>query len=160
MYKTKSDLPEKTRIKVAALLQDRLADSIDLMIQAKQAHWNVKGPGFIALHELFDKFSEDSEEYVDLIAERVVQLGGIAKGTIRVAARESSLPEYPLAIASGTEHVGALSRAIATFGKLIRQTIDQANELEDADTADICTEISRGADKYLWFVEAHAQAPN
>jgi len=160
MYKTGNDLPEKTRIQIAALLQDRLADSIDLMIQAKQAHWNVKGSSFIALHELFDKFSEDSEEYVDLIAERIVQLGGIAEGTVRLAARKSSLPEYPLAAASGKEHVAALSHAIATFGKLIRQTIDQANELKDADTADICTEISRGADKYLWFVEAHAQAPN
>lgn len=160
MHKTRNDLPETTRIKVAALLQDRLADSIDLMVQAKQAHWNVKGPGFIALHELFDKLSEDSEEYVDLIAERIVQLGGIAEGTVRLAAKKSSLLEYPLAIASGKEHVAALSQAIATFGKLIRQTIDQANELKDADTADICTEISRGADKYLWFVEAHAQAPN
>jgi starvation-inducible DNA-binding protein len=160
MYTTENDLPEKTRIRVSALLQDRLADSIDLMIQAKQAHWNVKGSSFIALHELFDKFSEDSEDYVDLIAERIVQLGGIAEGTVRLAARKSSLPEYPLTAASGKEHVTALSHAIATFGKLIRQTIDQANELKDADTADICTEISRGADKYLWFVEAHAQAPN
>jgi starvation-inducible DNA-binding protein len=160
MYKTGNDLPEKTRIQVTALLQDRLADSIDLMIQAKQAHWNVKGPGFIALHELFDKLAEDSEEYVDLIAERIVQLGGIAEGTIRLAAKKSSLPEYPVTIASGKEHVAALSHAISAFGKLIRQTIDHANKLKDADTADIFTEISREADKYLWFVEAHAQASN
>lgn len=159
MYKTVGDLPENARIEVAAILQNRLADSIDLMIQAKHAHWNVKGSRFIALHDLFDKLSEDLERYVDLIAERIVQLGGIAEATIRLAARKSSLPEYPLTIAS-EERVADLSRAIATFGNLIRKTIDQANELKDADTVDICTEISRGADKYLWFVEAHAQALN
>ena len=97
---------------------------------------------------------------MDFIAERIVQLGGIAEGTNRVAAKKSSLPEYPLTIASGKEHVAAASQAIAIFGKLIRRAIDQANELKDADTADIFTEISRRADKYLWFVEAHTQAPN
>ena len=158
MHETKNDLPEKTRLQVAALLQERLADATDLMIQAKQAHWNVKGPGFIGLHELFDKIAEDSEEYVDLIAERIVQLGGIAEGTIRLTAKKSQLPEYPLNISAGKEHVEALSHALAFFGELTRKTINQANELKDANTADILTEISRGADKYLWFVEAHAQA--
>lgn len=158
MHETKNDLPEKIRLQVATLLQERLADATDLMIQAKQAHWNVKGPGFIGLHELFDKIAEDSEEYVDLIAERIVQLGGTAEGTIRLTAKKSQLPEYPLNISAGNEHVEALSHALAFFGELTRKTINQANELEDADTADILTEISRGADKYLWFVEAHAQA--
>jgi starvation-inducible DNA-binding protein len=158
MHETKNDLPEKVRLQVATVLQERLADATDLMIQAKQAHWNVKGPSFIALHELFDKISEDSEEYVDLIAERIVQLGGIAEGTVRLAAKKSKLPEYPLNISGGNEHVAALSHALAVFGELARKTIGQANELNDADTADILTEISRGADKYLWFVEAHAQA--
>lgn len=158
MHETKNDLPEKIRLQVATLLQERLADATDLMIQAKQAHWNVKGPSFIALHELFDKISEDSEEYVDLIAERIVQLGGVAEGTIQLAAQRSKLPEYPLNISGGSEHVAALSGTLALFGELTRKAIDQANELKDADTADILTEISRGADKYLWFVEAHAQA--
>ncbi len=158
MHKTRNDLPVTVRIKVAALLQARLADSIDLMIQAKQAHWNVKGPDFFALHQLFDKLAEDAEAYADLVAERIVQLGGTAEGTLRVAARKSSLPEYPLAIASGRKHIAALSVSLSAFGKLARKTIDLANGLKDADTADIFTEISRGADKYLWFVEAHAQA--
>ena len=158
MHETKNDLPEKIRLQVATLLQERLADATDLMIQAKQAHWNVKGPSFIALHELFDKISEDSEEYVDLIAERIVQLGGVAEGTIQLAAKRSKLPEYPLNISRGSEHVAALSGTLALFGELTRKAIDQASELKDADTADILTEISRGTDKYLWFVEAHAQA--
>jgi starvation-inducible DNA-binding protein len=160
MHRTKNDLPEKLRIQVANLLQELLADSTDLMIQAKQAHWNVKGPSFISLHELFDKISEDSEEYVDLIAERIVQLGGVAEGTIRMAAKKSRLPEYPISATSGKEHVAALSHALAVHGELARKAIGQFDELEDKDTADIMTEISRGADKYLWFVEAHAQAEN
>jgi starvation-inducible DNA-binding protein len=158
MHKTKNDLSEKVRIQVAALVQERLADAIDLVTHAKQAHWNVKGPSFIALHELFDKVYENAGEYADLLAERIVQLGGTAEGTARVVAKQSQLPEYPLTIASGREHVEALSRSLAYFASVVRQGIDRADELVDKDTADIFTEISRGVDKDLWFVEAHLQA--
>jgi starvation-inducible DNA-binding protein len=158
MYKTKNDLPEKTRSQMIELLNARLADAIDLQTQVKQAHWNVKGPDFIALHELFDKINEDVEEYVDSIAERAVQLGGIAEGTARTVAKRSSLGEYPLTIAAGRDHVEALSTALAQFGQRARQAIHNATEANDADTADLYTEVSRGIDKWLWFVEAHLQA--
>src|SRR5467141_4709166 len=95
MFKTKNDLPEATRVKAVELLNARLADCTDLQTQSKQAHWNVKGPHFIALHELFDKINEEVEDYVDLIAERAVQLGGAAEGTARMVAKRSSLAEYP-----------------------------------------------------------------
>jgi len=155
---TRNSLPEKTRLEITALLQERLTDSIDLMMQSKQAHWNVKGHNFIALHELFDKVYNDTGRYVDLIAERIVQLGGIAQGTIRVAAKKSSLPEYPLDITSGKKHVAELAHAIAFYGELMRQATTTATKLNDADTADILTEVSRGADMNLWFVEAHEQS--
>lgn len=158
MHKTKNDLQEKIRIQVVTLLQERLSEAIDLVSHAKQAHWNVKGPSFIALHELFDKVYANAGDYSDLLAERIVQLGGTAEGTIRVAAKKSELPEYPLTIASGKEHVEALSRSLAYFGEEIRKGIDRADEIGDKDTADIFTEISRGVDKDLWFVEAHAQS--
>lgn len=157
MHKTKNDLPEKVRTQIVTLLQDRLAEALDLVSHAKQAHWNVKGPSFIALHLLFDQVYEHAGEHVDLLAERIVQLGGIAEGTLRVAAGRSRLPEYPLAIASGAEHVQALSHSLAYFGEEVRKGIDQADEIRDKDTADIFTEISRSVDKDLWFVEAHAQ---
>src|SRR5438477_3731294 len=108
LYPTKNDLPEATRIEVIALLNQRLAEAIDLQTQCKQAHWNVKGPSFIGLHKLFDEVNEDVEEYVDLIAERVVQLGGTAEGTARVVAQRTTLLDYPLAIHTGMEHVAAL----------------------------------------------------
>jgi starvation-inducible DNA-binding protein len=126
----------------------------------KQAHWNVKGPHFIGLHKQFDKIDEAVEACVDLIAERIVQLGGIAEGTARVAAGRSRLEEYPLAIADGSAHVEAVSKALSTFGHEARNSIDQADELGDADTSDLFTEVSRGIDKWLWFVEAHSQAAN
>jgi len=158
VFHTKNTLPEKVRIQMEAILQDRLADSIDLTIQAKQAHWNVKGPNFIALHELFDKIAEESESYPDLIAERIVQFGGIAEGTLQVAANRTSLPNYPLIATTGKEHIEALSHALASYGELILTTIKQAAELQDPATADIFTQISRGVDKNLWFIEAHNQA--
>ena len=157
-FSTKNTLPEKVRKQIEDILQDRLADSIDLTIQAKQAHWNVKGPNFIALHELFDKIAEESETYPDLIAERIVQFGGIAEGTIQVAANRTSLSNYPLIATTAQEHVEALSHALATYGELVRAAIKQAAELDDPATADIFTEISRGVDKNLWFIEAHHQA--
>ncbi len=158
MFKTKNDLSEATRVKVVELLNARLADAVDLQTQTKQAHWNVKGPNFIALHELFDKIYEDVLDYVDEIAERAVQLGGVAEGTARMAAKRSSLSEYPAAAVDGRSHVEALSSVLAAFGKSARQAIDTANDLADLDTADLFTEISRGIDKWLWFVEAHLQA--
>ncbi len=158
MYETENDLPQKRREELNALMSQRLADAIDLQLQLKQAHWNVKGPNFIGLHELFDEVNADVAGYVDLIAERIVQLGGIAEGTVRVAAGRSRLAEYPLDIADGAAHVEAVARALSTFGRDARNTIDEADELGDADTADIFTEISRGIDKWLWMVEAHSQA--
>ena len=158
MYETENDISEKRRVELNALMNQRLASAVDLQTQMKQAHWNVKGPSFIGLHELFDQVDEAVESYVDMIAERIVQLGGIAAGTARVAAAHSQLEEYPLTIADGLAHVEAVARALATFGREVRNTINEADELDDADTADLFTEISRGIDKWLWFVEAHSQA--
>ena len=157
MFKTKNDLPEATRAKVLELLNARLADCIDLQTQTKQAHWNVKGPSFIALHELFDKVNEAVEDYVDDIAERAVQLGGVAEGTARMVAQRSALAEYPTKTVDGRGHVEALSSALAAFGSSVRKGITQADELGDLDTADLFTEVSRGIDKWLWFIEAHLQ---
>jgi len=158
MFKTKNDLSEATRVKAIELLNARLADCKDLQTQVKQAHWNVKGPNFIALHELFDKVNGAVEEYVDEIAERAVQLGGVAEGTARMVAKRSSLPEYPANAVDGRSHVEALSTALAAFGKAARKAINDANDLGDLDTADLFTEVSRGIDKWLWFIEAHLQA--
>jgi starvation-inducible DNA-binding protein len=160
MYETENDIEQTRRSALIALMNQRLADAVDLQMQMKQAHWNVKGPHFIGLHELFDQIDEAVESYVDLIAERIVQLGGIAEGTARSAAARSRLEEYPLTIADGLAHVEAVAMALSTFGHEARNTIDEADGLGDADTADIFTEISRGIDKRLWFVEAHTQAAN
>jgi starvation-inducible DNA-binding protein len=156
MFKTKNDLESKTRKTVCELLQARLADAIDLQTQMKQAHWNIKGPHFIALHKLFDDINADVQTYVDDIAERAVMLGAIVHGTARSVAKQSSLKEYPLDIVADMEHVAAVSDALASFGKLVRADIDHADEAGDAGTADLLTGISRGVDKWLWFVESHA----
>jgi starvation-inducible DNA-binding protein len=157
LYPTKNDLPQVSRIEIVQLLNQRLADCIDLKTQCKQAHWNVKGPSFIALHKLFDEINDSVESYADLLAERVVQLGGIAQGTARSVAGRTSLMDYPSALSTGGEHVAALSDVLAQFGRTARIGIEEMNALEDAGSADILTEISRGVDQWLWFVEAHQQ---
>jgi starvation-inducible DNA-binding protein len=157
LFATRNDIPERARAQIVELLNRRLADAVDLQTQTKAAHWNVKGPGFIALHKLFDEVHGGVSEYVDLIAERAVQLGGVAEGTARIAARRSELEEYPVDIAADRQHLKALSGALAAFGSRVRAAIDEADDLDDPGTADIFTETSRGIDKWLWFVEAHLQ---
>jgi starvation-inducible DNA-binding protein len=154
---TKHDIDYGVREQVCTLLNDLLAQAIDLQLQSKQAHWNVKGPNFIALHKLFDDISENVTEAIDLIAERVVQLGGVAEGTVQVVHEKSGLPAYPTDISGAPNHLDALSSAMAQVGASVRDGIDHCAELGDQDAADILTEISRGLDKYLWFVEAHLQ---
>jgi starvation-inducible DNA-binding protein len=155
MFDTRNDLPPNTRTRVTELLNTRLADAIDLGAAVKHAHWNVKGPSFIALHELFDQIAETVEDQIDTLAERVTALGGRARGTLATVARASTLKPYPEEISEGLAHVEALSVALADYGAKIRAGIGAVDELGDADTADLFTGISREADKHLWFLEAH-----
>jgi starvation-inducible DNA-binding protein len=158
MYRTKNSLSEGVRTKSIALLGKNLALAIDLSLQTKQAHWNVKGPNFMALHELFDKVSDEVREFVDLIAERITTLGGIAEGTVQAVGSRTTLAPYSLTIGSGPQHLEALSSALASFGASVRQAIDESAGFGDADTADLFTEVSRESDKQLWFLEAHLQS--
>jgi starvation-inducible DNA-binding protein len=157
MYETRNDLAFSARRSLVDMLNEHLADAIDLQLQAKQAHWNIKGPNFVGLHELFDRIAAQADEYSDLIAERAVAIGGVARGTLQAVAAQSHLREYPLEVGDWRAHVLAIQDALATFGRGARKAIDEATALNDADTADLFTEISRGTDKFLWMVEAHVQ---
>lgn len=158
LYTTRIDLPENTRSEIIELLNQTLAATLDLKTQVKQAHWNVKGLDFYQLHELFDEMAGELEEYTDLVAERVTALGGAAMGTARIAAANSILPEYPFTILDGKDHIVALADRYAPYAKHLRENIDKTDDLGDADTADLYTEVSRSIDKRLWFLEAHLQA--
>lgn len=155
---TKNDLEKNTRQKVVEMLNARLADAIDLQYAVKTAHWNVKGPSFGALHKLFDEVHAYVQDAIDTIAERAVQLGGTAMGTTRIAAERSNLEEYPTDIYAGLDHVDAVSDRLGTFGRLMRENIDEAEDLGDKDTSDLLIDLSRENDKFLWMVEAHNQA--
>lgn len=155
MQKTHNTLSEKIRIQSVELLNKHLAAAIDLHAQVKQAHWNVRGPGFIAIHELFDRVSVEVENFSDMLAERAAGLGGSANGTIQVAVKESFLIPYPLGVADEAKHLFAVSGALAAFGSSIIEAIAKSAEIEDPTTSDLFTEISRGIDQQLYFVESH-----
>ena len=155
LYSSRIDLSEEARTKAITLLNQTLAATIDLQSQTKQAHWNVKGSDFIQLHELFDEMSGELIEFIDLIAERVTALAGVALGTSRIAASASILPEYPLTAVGGMEHLTALADRYGQYAAHVRGGIGQAEYAGDADTADLYTEVSRAIDKRLWFLEAH-----
>ena len=159
MFETRNDIDEATREKLITLLNARLADTFDLYSQLKQAHWSVRGSDFIQLHELYDTVAESVLEFVDEIAERAAALGGLATGTVRMAAEASSLDEYPLDAIAGEDTVRVIADRLATYGAAVREAIEVTDsELGDIDTSDLFTEISRSIDKHLWFVEAHLQA--
>lgn len=157
MPKTRNDLPDNTRKAVIALLNARLADTIDLRLAVKQAHWNVKGPNFIALHELFDQIQGRVDTFADDIAERAVALGGVVAGTSQAASKASNLDAYPTDVIDEKAHLAALAERLAVYGKLTRAAIDASDEVGDKDTADLFTGVSRQIDKDLWFIEAHLQ---
>ncbi len=157
IHQTRIDLPEKTREQMIETLNNSLSHLIDLYLQVKQAHWNVKGMRFIALHELFDLLARELLPDIDTVAERATTLGGVANGIASTVCDKSTLTPYPLNIVTGEDHVKALIERYAHLCKIIRDGIDQADKKEDRGTADLFTEISRRLDLRLWFLEAHLQ---
>lgn len=154
---TANGVESNARATAIEILNARVADSIDLALVVKQAHWNLRGRDFIAIHEMLDKFRDDVDEYVDTMAERVSQLGGIALGTVQAVAHATKLSAYPTDITAIDQHLKALVERTAALANQVRRDIDTASEAGEADTADIFTEVSRGLDKWLWFLEAHLQ---
>lgn len=157
MYVTKNSLPEKDRIELVALLNKSLASTNDLYAQLKQAHWNSKGPEFIAMHKLFDELAEKIEDQVDIVAERITSLGGTALGTIQATVKNSALRVYPTDIFMMKDHVNHLVHNIAILSELSRKNIRLAEELSDFGTSDLYITLVRLLDKSLWFLEAHIQ---
>lgn len=151
------DLPLEEQKGIIALLNQRLAESIDLSSQIKQAHWNVKGHNFLNLHELFDRVHAANESYVDMIGERIAQLNGFAEGTIRIAAARSRLSDHQVGQIHASDHIEEISRSMRAFRNEVRGTIAEADDVDDIETVDIFTDISRGLDKWLWYLEAHTQ---
>jgi starvation-inducible DNA-binding protein len=156
-YHSHNDLSSNTKAVSINVLNARVADAIDLALLIKQAHWNIKGPNFIALHEMIDGFRTELDEHVDTMSERIVQLGGTALGTTQAVAGSTTLAPYPTDIYSSTEHLAALIERYAKMASSARTAIDTTAEAGDADTADLFTAFSRALDKQLWFLEAHVQ---
>jgi starvation-inducible DNA-binding protein len=156
-YKSHNDLSANAKAVSIGVLNARLTDSIDLALLTKQAHWNIKGPQFIALHEMIDGFRTEIDEHVDTMAERVVQLGGTALGTAQTVAKGTTLAPYPTDIYTSKAHLGALIERYSKVANAVREAIDETDSAGDADTADLFTAYSRALDKALWFLEAHVQ---
>jgi len=155
MHSTKNSLGKATRTKVNELLNQSLADLSDLYSQTKQAHWNVRGPSFIALHKLFDDLADAVEENIDPVAERITALGGEAQGTVRMAAKSSALPEFPAKLGSDLAFVDALIERFAKVANSVRAQVDKTADLGDTGSSDLLTGVSRALDQALWMLEAH-----
>lgn len=157
LFDTRIGLKDDVRAKVVNLINERLADLIDLQLVIKQAHWNLKGVHFIGVHEMLDGFRAEVDGFVDSVAERATQLGGTAYGTVQAVDKATHLSAYPTNIHKVEDHLNALADHYGEAANLVRKAIDQTDELGDQDTSDLFTEVSRGLDKNLWFIEAHLQ---
>lgn len=156
-FDTRIDIPADARKELIDLLNQQLADASDLFTQTKQAHWNVKGMDFMQLHLLFDDLAKHPRKHADTIAERVGALGGLALGTARMAAANSTLPEFPVEVVEGKAVVEALTDRWAAYAASTRAAIRRSGELDDPTTEDLFTELSRDIDESLYFLEAHLQ---
>ncbi len=152
---TKLEFNEPVRLESIRILNGHLVDFLNLALITKQAHWNMRGPNFIAVHEMLDPFNEKLLEYADTFAERVVQMGGTAYGTPEIIVSETSFDEYPLDISSVDEHLRELLTRYAMTANNVRADIDAG--LADAATIDILTTAVEDLDKYVWFMESHLQ---
>ncbi len=159
MHQTRNDTKSNAKEVSIDTLGKRLADGIDLALAVKQAHWNLKGPQFIGIHLMLDGFRDELDDYNDKVAERITQLGGTARGTATAVAAESQLNPYPLDTYKIADHLSALIDRYSVYANAVRQNIDDTDDAGDAGTADLFTEVSRGVDKQLWFLEAHVQEP-
>ena len=159
MHQTRNDTKSNAKAASIEALSARLADGIDLALVTKQAHWNLKGPQFIGIHLMLDGFRAEQDDWTDKMAERITQLGGTAKGTAQAVASASKLAPYPTDIYRIADHLSALIDRYAAFANAVREDIDNTDEAGDVGTSDLFTEISRGMDKQLWFLEAHVQEP-
>lgn len=158
-HQTRNDTKSNAKKVSIDTLQARLADGIDLSLAIKQAHWNLKGPQFIGIHLMLDGFRDEMDDYNDKVAERITQLGGTARGTVQAVDRETGLAPYPLDTYAVADHLAALIDRYAIYANAVRKNIDDTDEAGDAGTSDLFTEVSRGVDKQLWFLEAHVQEP-
>lgn len=158
-HPTRNDTKSNAKKVSIDTLQGRLADGIDLALTVKQAHWNLKGPQFIGIHEMLDGFRDELDDYNDKVAERITQLGGTARGTVQAVTKETKLAPYPLDTYAVADHLAALIDRYAVYAGAVRKNIDDTDDAGDAGTADLFTEVSRGVDKQLWFLEAHVQEP-
>ncbi len=159
-HETKNDVESNAKAVSIGLLNARVADCIDLSLIIKQAHWNLKGPQFIGVHLMLDKFRAEQDEWTDQMAERIVQIGGTARGTVQEVGSRTALKPYPTDIYAIADHIAALIERYAACANAVRKSIEEADDAGDADTADLFTEVSRGLDKQLWFLEAHTQEPS
>ena len=158
-HRTRNDLEDNAKKVSIDILNARLADAIDLALITKQAHWNLKGPRFIMIHEMLDGFRDLIDEHVDTMAERVVQLGGTALGTSQVVTGSTTLKPYPTDIYKIEDHLAALIEHYAAVANAVRRAIDETDDFFESETSEIFTAVSRDLDKSLWFLEAHVQEP-
>jgi starvation-inducible DNA-binding protein len=158
MYHNRVALTDEQKKKTVAVMQERLAESLDMYSQAKFAHWNVKGYNFYQLHLVFDSVADHIFPQIDAIAERITQLGGVANGTVRQAANGSLIPEYNIALIAGMDHVNALADALGCYCQALREASDKIDEIGDEPSSDFFKQLVVEAEEQLYFLESHLEA--
>ena len=149
-------LAEEARVESAQVLNEILADSAILYAMYKKHHWLVSGPTFYQLHLLFDKHAEEQLELIDLLAERVQSLGGIAVGDPRHAAELTSISRPPDGAEPVPVMIDRLLDAHETIIEKVRAAIKVTEDNEDYGTNDLLMgDVLRRHELQVWFISAH-----
>jgi len=146
-------LNAEVRRQVASELQPVLADLLDLSLQGKQAHWNIVGPFFPAIHAQLDTVVEDARTWSDTVAERIVALDVPAQGQVRDVMEGSSLPPLPKEMIRDRDTVRLVTERLAAAAARAHQAADRLGE-RDTVSQDILLEVAQGLEKHLWMFRA------
>lgn len=152
---TFNELPRQAREKSVEALNHLLVEVQDVALCARHAHWNARGPTFIAVHELFERVAQTLQKQADRLAERIGALGGEAQGTVQAIAAHTSLKPYPVRVADGQDHLEAIAMRLGLLSAEARLLIHQCNGLGDPVTVDVLTSANADIDHTLWLVESH-----
>jgi starvation-inducible DNA-binding protein len=148
----------EVRMRSVRLLNQRLADCMDLQLYAKHAQWNAHGPNQDTASELFEQVRAAMEGYAQDLAMRVRRLEGFSEGTARLVAQASSLALHSESVGSGVGYAETLSAALTTFASLTKDAGAQAGGWGDHETANVLRGVFRGVQKEFWFVSYHLRA--
>jgi starvation-inducible DNA-binding protein len=138
-------------------LQATVVELLELQHDAKQSHWNIRGPLYFPLHEALQEYADLYLKYADLLAERQLQIGIPADGRTETIVQTANLPKFPAGFLSDKQVLDIMTERIFTIAKRVRQRIESTGKVGDEVTSNKFQDLSYELDKQVWQFRVHVQ---